>query len=216
MARFPFFSRRLMTVALAVGCLSGSVVTETVLTRAHAAAAAPAADTPLTLKVLKVSGNQQISTDAIMAALPYHVGDTVTRNQLDAGIQQVMALYKDKNVGAKFGERERFVGKTIQLYVTIQEMAPNAAPAAAALVVDQINFVGNSKVPTPELQAATKLRPGSPISTEAVTADETAMQAVYKKHNIGSQIQPVATQPNHDNHVVLTYQITETAPKNND
>ncbi|AOX17520.1 POTRA domain-containing protein [Kozakia baliensis] len=201
--------RAALALTLAIGSVSGAALTGYPFSTPAYAAGAPANDAPLTLKILKVSGNQQISTADITAALPYHVGSTVTREQLDAGVQKVMELYKAKNIGAKFGERERFVKNTVQFYITIEETAPGAAPAPAALVLDQINFVGNKKVPTAELQTATKLRAGSPVSTESVTADETAIQEVYKKHGIGTQIQPVAAQPNHDNHVVLTYQISE-------
>jgi len=173
------------------------------------AASAPAANAPLTLKILKVEGNKAISTEEIMAALPYHVGDTVTRDQLDAGVQKAADLYKAKNLGAKFSEKERFVKNTVQFYLTIEEQAPSAAPAPAPFVLDKVEFVGNKKVPTAELEAATTLRPGATVTAEAATADTVAIQKIYQKHNLGVQIQPVATQPNHDNHVVLTYQIIE-------
>lgn len=211
MSAFMSFRRALRAspaLALTLGALGGSAAGFAALPQAHAASA-PGPDAPLTLKLLKVEGNKQISTADILAAFPYHVGDTVTRNKLDEGLQQVMALYKQKNVGAKFGEKERFVGKTIQFYLTIEEMAPSAAATPAPFVLDQVNFVGNKKVPTAELEAATKLRPGAQVTTEAVVADTQAIQAVYKKHNIGVQIQPNATQPHQDNHVVLTYTMTE-------
>lgn len=173
------------------------------------AASAPAPSAPLTLKVLKVEGNSAVATADIMAVLPYHVGDTVTRDQLDAGVQKVADLYKAKNLGAKFSEKERFVKNTVQFYLVIEEQAPSAAPAPAPFVLDKVEFVGNKQVPTAELEAATKLHPGATVTAEAATADTVAIQKIYQKHNLGVQIQPVATQPNHDNHVVLTYQITE-------
>ncbi|WP_162922315.1 POTRA domain-containing protein [Asaia bogorensis] len=196
-------------LALMAGTAALPCLPVTGLVSPASAASAPAADAPLTLKILKVEGNKAVSTDEIMAALPYHVGDTVTRDQLDAGVQKVADLYKAKNLGAKFSEKERFVKNTVQFYLVIEEQAPQAAAAPAPFVLDKVEFVGNKKVPTAELEAVTKLRPGATVTAEAATADTQAIQKVYQKHDLGVQIQPVATQPNHDNHVVLTYQITE-------
>lgn len=201
--------RSTLSFAVMFGAVSGIPAGKLAITSGAHAASAPANNVPLTLKILKVTGNQAIATSDILAALPYQAGSTVTRDQLDAGVQKVIDLYKAKNIGAKFGERERFVKNTVQFYITIEEAAPTAAPAPAALVIRQINFVGNKKISTADLEAVTKLRAGSPVSTEAVTADESAIQEAYKKKNIGVQIQPSAAQPEHDNNVVLTYQITE-------
>ncbi|MFC0501598.1 POTRA domain-containing protein [Asaia krungthepensis] len=203
-SRFALAGLALMAGTAALPCLP-----QVGLMHAALAASAPAADAPLTLKVLKVEGNKSVPTEDIMASFPYHVGDTVTRDQLDAGLQKVADLYKAKNVGAKFSEKERFVKNTVQFYLVIEEQAPQAAAAPAPFVLDKVEFVGNKQVPTSELEAATKLRPGATVTAEAATADTQAIQKIYQKHNLGVQIQPVATQPNHDNHVVLTYQITE-------
>lgn len=212
MSAFTHFRRSALagsTFAMVLGAFCGSAATEYAFVAPAHAASAPSPTTPLTLKILKITGNKQVSTDDIMAVLPYHQGDKVTRNEIDEGVQKVMALYKEKNVGAKFGEKERFVNKTMQFYLTIEEMAPTAAAAPAPFVLDKVVFEGNKAVPTSELEAAMKLHQGSEVSTDAVMADTKAIQSVYQKHNMGAQIQPVATQPNHDNHVVLTYKITE-------
>ncbi|WP_222548187.1 POTRA domain-containing protein [Asaia lannensis] len=208
-SRLAFAGLALMAGTAVLPCLPALGPAAPALIASANAASAPAADAPLTLKVLKVEGNKAIPTDEIMAALPYHVGDTVTRDQLDAGVQKVADLYKAKNMGAKFSEKERFVKNTVQFYLVIEEQAPEQAAASAPFVLDKVEFTGNKKVPTAELEAATKLRPGATVTAEAASADTVAIQKVYQKHDLGVQIQPVATQPNHDNHVVLTYQITE-------
>lgn len=204
-------SPRLTLVGLALVAVTavfpGLDIASPVVT-AHAASA-PAADAPLTLKILKVGGNKTVATDDIMAVLPYHVGDRVTRNQLDAGVQKVAELYKAQNKGAKFSQKERFVKNTVQFHLVIEEQAPEAAPAPAAFVLDKVEFTGNKKVPTAELEAATTLRSGAVVNTEAVSADAASMQKIYQKRNVGVQIQPVANQPSRNNHVVLTYKITE-------
>ncbi|MBB2200019.1 POTRA domain-containing protein [Gluconacetobacter tumulisoli] len=195
--------------ALAVAIASGGIVALAAPQTAVFAAAPPSPTTPLKLKSLTITGNQQVSTADILAAVPFHEGDTVTRNQIDAGAQDVMAVYQKKNVGLKFGEKLKFLGNAVQVQWIIEEQAPQAAAPAAALVVDQIVFQGNKQISSDALTAATKLRPGSPVDQDAVMADQKAVQAVYQKKNIGVAIQVVPSQPNHDNHVILTYQITE-------
>ncbi|GBQ81702.1 surface antigen protein [Gluconacetobacter johannae DSM 13595] len=199
----------LARAALAVVIASGGAAALAVPQAAVFAAAPPSPTTPLKLKSLSIVGNQQVPTADILAAVPFHEGDTVTRNQIDAGAQDVMGVYQKKNVGLKFGEKLKFTGNVVQVQWVIEEQAPQAAAPAAALVVDQIVFQGNKAVSAADLTAATKLRAGSPVDEAAVMADQKAVQALYQKKSIGVAIQVVPTQPNHDNHVVLTYQITE-------
>jgi len=201
-----FLARLMVGASLALGVIAPIVVTSPAL-----AAAAPGPDVPLKLTVLKVQGNQRVATSDIDAALPFHVGDTVTRAQVNDGLQKVLALYQQKNVGARFGEKTTFVGKTIQVLVSVDEQAAGAAPAASALMLDSVSFTGNSRISSADLSAATQMRAGQTVTDQSVAADETAIQALYKKRGIGAQIQPEATYPHHDNHVVLVYKITETA-----
>ncbi|CAI9121818.1 POTRA domain-containing protein [Brytella acorum] len=207
------FSRLSRTVALslAVAAVGLPAVTGLSLAPSAHAAAGPGDNTPLTLKILKITGNQKVSTDEIMAVLPFHLNDTVTRAQINDGIQKIIELYRTKNVGARFGEKERFAGKAVHLFITIEEQAATAAPTQQPFVLDKVNFTGNTTISAADLEAATTLRPGAQVSTEAVTADEKAIQALYAKKNIPVMIEPAAEQPNHDNHVVLTYKITEKA-----
>lgn len=172
------------------------------------AAAPPPATAPLKLKSLVITGNKQVSTDDILAALPFHQGDTVTRNQIDAGVQDVMGVYQKKNVGLKFGEKLKFAGSAVSVEWVIDEQA---APEVqhVALVVDKIVFEGNKKLSAADLTNATKLRPGSTIDQAAMAADQEAVQKAYQAHNVSAAIQVVPSQPAGDNHVVLTYQISE-------
>jgi len=178
---------------------------------AHAAAhtaAMPGPSDPLSLTSFKVTGNQQVPTADIVAAFPYHVGDKVSRDQINDGLQKVYALYQQKNVGAKFSNRSRFVNKTIGVELIIEEEAPGAA-TKQALVLDKLDFVGNAHIKSADLAAASKLVPGQPISSETVDAATKAISALYTARKQRAEIQPVAAYPNKDNHVVLTYQIKE-------
>lgn len=169
------------------------------------AAAPPGPDEPLSLKALKITGNDRVPTADINAVVPFHVGDTVTQKQIAAGLQDVMGVYKEKNVGASFGQKTKFIGKNVEVEWTITEQAPSAA---AALVVDGIVFSGNKAVSADALTAATKLRPGSPVTNEAVKADQTAIQELYKSKQIsaGVGMSPASPSPGH---VILTWNITE-------
>ncbi|GBQ30449.1 POTRA domain-containing protein [Gluconacetobacter sacchari] len=196
-------ARSALAVAIATGFAAASVPGQEAF-----AAGPPPANQPLKLKSLVISGNKQVSTDEILAALPFHQGDTVTRNQIDAGVQDVMGVYQKKNVGLKFGEKLKFAGSAVNVEWMIEEQAPQAA-RQVALVVDRIVFQGNKKLSDADLTAATRLRPGSTIDQAAMAADQQAVQQAYKKHNVSAAIGVVPSQPAGDNHVVLTYQITE-------
>ncbi|MBB2171575.1 hypothetical protein HLH35_05475 [Gluconacetobacter asukensis] len=195
-------ARSALAVAIATGFASASFSGPQAF-----AASPPSATTPLKLKSLVITGNKQVSTDEILAALPFHQGDTVTRDQIAAGAQDVMGVYQKKNVGLKFGQKMKFAGAAVYVEWAIEEQAPEVVQTA--LVVDKIVFEGNKKLSAADLTAATKLRPGSTIDQAAMAADQQAVQKAYQDHGVGAAIQVVPSQPAGDNHVVLTYQITE-------
>ncbi|MBO1359224.1 hypothetical protein J2D73_05360 [Acetobacter sacchari] len=192
-----------LAATLAMG--AGVMVAPTVFASSAFAASAPSADTPLTLKTLKITGNSQVATSDIDAAVPFHVGDTVTQTQIAAGLQDVMGVYKAKNVGASFGQKLKFIGKNVEVEWQIGEQA---AAGPAKLVVDSVAFSGNKKVSSDELAAATKLRPGSEVTNESVSADQQAIQGVYKAKGVSAGIGMTPNYPS-PNHVVITWTITE-------
>ncbi|WP_342628137.1 POTRA domain-containing protein [Nguyenibacter vanlangensis] len=198
----------LARAALAVTVATGTAAAVLPQTAAFAAAP-PAPNAPLKLKSLVVTGNKQVTTDEILAAIPFHQGDTVTRNQIDAAVQDVMGVYQKKNVGLKFGEKLKFAGNAVNIQWIIEEQAPQAPAAPAALVVDKIVFEGNKKISSDDLAAAIPLHAGSPIDQASMAAAQTAVQKLYQKRDITASIQAVPTQPQGDNHVILTFQISE-------
>ena len=65
--------------------------------------------------------------------------------------------------------------------------APSIA-APSAWTLTRVNFVGNSQVPTSELEAALPIRPGDPIDRAGLESETDAVGGVYRKHNVGVNI----------------------------
>lgn len=189
-------------VSLAVAPVTGMIITE----QAHAAIPEPTV--PLKLMAVAVQGNSRVPTADILQAFGHHAGDMVTRDELAAAQKRVGDLYSDRKVGVSLGEQMRISGKAVSVKLLIEEQAPGAA-TPVSLVLDKVEFEGNKKVSTAELEAATKLRAGGVVSNELLSADQQAIQALYKSKNVSGSIQPQATYPNHDQHVVLVWSIHE-------
>ncbi|MBF0865665.1 hypothetical protein HKD31_13225 [Gluconobacter sp. R71646] len=155
-----------------------------------------------------VQGNSRVATADILQAFGHHAGDMVTRDELAAAQKRVGDLYSARQVGVSLGEQLRISGKAVSVKLVIEEQAAGA-PTPTALVLDKVEFQGNRKVSTADLEAATKLRAGAPVTNELLSADMQAIQALYKSKNASASIQPQATYPNHDQHVVLVWSIHE-------
>jgi len=202
--RTTFFARTALALSLAGVPAIGALAPEMAF-----AAAPPPADAPLTLTKLAVQGNAKVSTSDIMAAVPFHVGDTVTQNQIMDGLHAVMGVYENDKINAKFGQSLKFIGKKVEVtWVVSDEAAVTSAPAAA-LVVEAINFQGNKQVSSADLTAATTLRPGAEVTQETYAADQAAIVALYKKKGIGVKVSSSAAQPHGDNKVDITYTLQE-------
>ncbi len=198
----PLLARSFLGVSLAVASVTGITIT------APAHAAIPATSVPLKLMKVAVQGNSHVPTADILQAFGYHAGDMVTRDDLAVAQKRVGDLYSARKVGVSLGEQMRISGKAVSVKLVIEEQAPGAA-TPVSLVLDKVEFEGNKKVSTAELEAATKLRAGGPVSNELLSADQQAIQALYKSKNVSGSIQPQATYPNHDQHVVLVWSIHE-------
>jgi len=200
--RFLLARSFLLGVSLAVVPVTGMSITE------HAHAAIPASTVPLKLMAVAVQGNSRVPTADILQAFGHHAGDMVTRDELAAAQKRVGDLYSARNVGVSLGEQMRVSGKAVSVKLVIEEQAAGAA-TPTALVLDKVEFQGNKKVSTADLEAATKLRAGGPVTNELLAADMQAIQALYKSKKASGSIQPQATYPNHDQHVVLVWSIHE-------
>ncbi|MBF0877438.1 hypothetical protein HKD21_11345 [Gluconobacter cerevisiae] len=199
----PLLVRSVLSVSLAVASFAGTAATE------YAFAAVPAPDVPLKLMSVAIQGNSRVPTADILQAFGYHAGDKVTRNDLDASQKRIGELYSSRHVGTSLEERLRISGNGVAVKVILEEQAASAPAQPTALVLDRVEFQGNKKVSTADLEAATKLRAGGPVSNELMSADQQAIQALYKSKNVGGAFQAQATYPNHDQHVVLVWIINE-------
>lgn len=202
MSFHSLLARSFLGVSLAVASVSSMTIT------APAHAAIPAPTVPLKLMTVAVQGNSNVATADILQAFGYHAGDMVTRDDLAAAQKRVGDLYSARKVGVSLGEQMRISGKAVSVKLVIEEQAPGVA-TPVALVLDKVEFQGNKKVSTADLEAATKLRAGGAVSNELLAADQQAIQALYKSKNVAGSIQPQATYPNHDQHVVLVWSIHE-------
>ncbi|WP_040509794.1 FtsQ-type POTRA domain-containing protein [Gluconobacter morbifer] len=207
-------SSRFMLIHALSGVSLGTALLMAPVPAAQASASQTASqNSPLRLTAVALKGNHRVSTEDILKAFGYQPGQTVTRADLNAAQQRIGALYSSRNVGTSLGEQLRITGNAVEVHLIFEEQAAPAQQPAAGLVLDQVTFAGNQKVSTAELQAATSLHAGSPVSNDTLLADEKAIQALYKSKNLGASIQPEATYPQHNNHVVLTWQIREVASK---
>ncbi|WP_099182065.1 POTRA domain-containing protein [Gluconobacter frateurii] len=172
----------------------------------------PAMDAPLQLGTIAVEGNKSVPSEEILKTFGYRSGQTVSRAQLSDAQKRVADLYQSRGVGADLGEQMHISADRVDVKLVLREEVPPTREARQ-LIVDKVAFDGNTKVPTPALAAATHLQEGASISDQTLAADEAAIQKVYDEKKLGAEIQPQVVYPNHDNHLVLVWQIKERGPE---
>ncbi|WP_061500764.1 POTRA domain-containing protein [Acetobacter malorum] len=170
----------------------------------------PTLNTPVKVEDIKVSGNKRVSTEAIMAVVPFHVGSMVTQAQITQGLQDIMKLYQQQNIGGKFHQSLSLDGKRVKVGWAIEETG-GPADFQKPLVLESLGFDGNLHVSTSALKEAVHRQPGEQVTPATVLADEKAIQALYVKKNIGVTIVPESHAPHKDERVTLTYHLTEKA-----
>lgn len=168
----------------------------------------PSLDAPLQLGTIVVEGNRRVPSEDILRTFGYRSGQTVSRAQLSDAQKRVADLYQSRGVGADLGEQMHISANTVNVKLVLREEV-SRNHEARKLIVDKVAFDGNASVPTPALAAATHLQDGASISDETLAADEAAIQKVYEAKKLGAEIQPQVLYPNHDNHLVLVWQIKE-------
>ena len=177
---------------------------------AHPEIKLPAINTPVNVQSIKISGNKQISTEALMAVVPFHVGSSVREAQFTEGLQEILSLYQQINVGGKFHEKLELDGKKVKVGWTIEETG-GPARFEKPLVLQSIGFDGNLYVATSALKKAVHRQPGERVTPATVLEDEKAIQALYVKKNIGVTIVPESRAPHKDERVTMIYHLTEKA-----
>ncbi|GAN90650.1 surface antigen [Gluconobacter frateurii M-2] len=202
------FSRSMLTQAGFGLGLGAILLVGSALAEPAAPPPVPAMDAPLQLGTVAVEGNKSVPSEDILETFGYHSGQSVTRAQLSDAQKRVAELYQSRGVGADLGEQMHISANKVDVKLVLREEVPHTHEARQ-LIVDKVDFDGNSSVPTPTLAAATRLQEGAAISDQTLAADEAAIQQVYREKNLGAEIQPQVVYPNHDNHLVLVWQIKE-------
>ncbi|GAA09855.1 hypothetical protein NKW84_13530 [Acetobacter senegalensis] len=173
--------------------------------------ALPPVNKPLVLKQLTIAGNQRIPSNRLMAAVPFHVGDTISQSRITEGLQDVMKVYQQENVGGKFHQNLKINGKDVIVEWTVEETGAAADPVRP-LKLESADFTGNLHISTANLRKALHIQPGGIVTPAEVLSDEKSVQAMYVKKNIGVTIVPEVRYPHHDDRVAITYHVTERAP----
>jgi outer membrane protein assembly factor BamA len=181
---------------------------------ATALAAGPALAQTYTLDKIEINGLKSASPDDMRAKLPFQPGAKVTTDDLITDQDQLEKALEGVHVtgGIKTSLRNKHNGHVDVIFdVADNGIAKPITKMVAPKFKAQV-FVGNNKVSSDDLQAASGLTPGEDLSIEKITAAQNAIGDVYKKRDIGVSIQESNAQ-SPDGTVQITWTITEAKAK---
>jgi len=182
---------------------------------AAALAAGPAlADTTYTLDKIQIRGLKSADPNAIAAQLKDQPGAKVTTDDILGDQDQLEKALEAQHVtGAiKTSLVNKHNGHVDVIFdVDDQGVAKPVVTTVAPKLKNQV-FVGNAKISTGDLTAASGLTPGEDLSTDKIVAAQQAIGALYKKRNVGVSIQEANAQAP-DGTVQITWTITESKKK---
>ena len=163
-----------------------------------------------TLSKVTFQGNSQIATADLMAALPIQPGQTIDHAGLQQDADAVAGLYHQRNVGASITTRMQVIGGTrAQITYVLAEQAPQAPIVRhVGVTAASVSVTGNSKVSTADILAAAGIKPGQIVTNPEITAAQTAIVALYKKKNVGVQVNTDWTDVS-PQHVAMVFKIAE-------
>jgi outer membrane protein assembly factor BamA len=177
-------------------------------------AAGPAFAQTYTLDKIEINGLKSASPAALRAQLKDQAGAKVTTDDILADQDQLeKALEAQHITGAiKTSLRNKQNGHVDVIF----DVADNGVVAPVVTTVapklkTQV-FVGNAKISTDDLLAASGLTPGEELSMDKITAAQNAIGDIYKKRDVGVSIQESNAQ-SPDGTVQVTWTITETKAK---
>jgi outer membrane protein assembly factor BamA len=182
---------------------------------AAALTAGPAlAQTTYKLDKINIRGLKSADPAAIAAQLKDQPGAKVTTDDILGDQDQLEKLLETQHItGAiKTSLLNKNNGHVEIIFdVDDQGIAKPVTTTVAPKLKTQI-FVGNAKISTDDLQAASGLTPGEELSTDKIVAAQNAIGAIYKKRDIGVSIQESNVQAA-DGTVQITWTITEPKKK---
>jgi outer membrane protein assembly factor BamA len=182
---------------------------------AAALTACPAlADTTHTLDKINIRGLKSADPAAIAAQLKDQPGAKVTKDDILGDQDQLEKVLEAQHITGAIKTSLLTKGNghvEIIFDVDDQGVAKPVTTMVAPKLKTQV-FVGNAKISSDDLLAASGLTPGEDLSTDKIVAAQAAIGAVYKKRDIGVSIQESNAQ-SPDGTVQITWTITEVKAK---
>ena len=185
---------------------AAAVAAATLLAASHAFAA----PSSWTLQKVTFQGNSQVPTGELQAALPVQPGDPLDQAGVQSELDAIGDVYRKHNVGVGISQRLATLGKKASITYTLTEQAPTAPTVVhVGITADSVSVTGNKQVATADILAAANIPPGSQVTNAKIQAAQAAVQALYKKKNVGASIGTdwTNTAPQH---VAMVFKITET------
>lgn len=164
-----------------------------------------------TLSKVTFSGNAQVPTSELEAALPIQVGQKIDQAGLQQEMSAIQQVYEKHNVGANMSQRITVTHGTRALIAySFVEQAPVAPTVThVGITADHVGVTGNAKVKTADILAAAGLKPGDTLTNEKIAAAQASVLALYKKANVGCTINTDWTNTATPQHVDLTFKVVE-------
>jgi outer membrane protein assembly factor BamA len=189
-----------------------------ILLAAAAAPAAALADTTYPLDKVSVVGNSQVPTATLDAVIQEKPGTKVTKDEIIADQDNIVAAYKKANVGMQITvllatKSDKHVEVTFKVD---EKAAPPPTTVSVPLKIAHVTFAGNVLETTDALQAAAAIKPGDIATADSLKAAEERIMGVYKANKSAKlanvNLTPQITYPS-PGLVDVVWQITETKGK---
>jgi outer membrane protein assembly factor BamA len=141
------------------------------------------ADTTYSLDKVTIQGNVKVPSDTLNAVVQEKAGTNVTKEQIIADQDAILATYKKANVGMAIKVLLKTVGtKHAEVTFLIDEKsAPPPTVVVTANKLAHVIFVGNKAETTADLLAASGMHPGDVVTNDTLKKAQADILAVYQK-----------------------------------
>jgi outer membrane protein assembly factor BamA len=162
-----------------------------------------------------LSGSKRIDPDAIIATLPQHEGDPITRDQIKQDADQVRAILKKRHIHGDMTtailEQEGKKGHQIWVIWDIQLTDPlSFVPLRHPRHFASQTFTGNTALTTDQLTAIAGLHAGDLMRDGKLSDVRTTIEQAYDKALPGKDVTVKGkVKLKKDDTIVIDWQITE-------
>jgi outer membrane protein assembly factor BamA len=172
-----------------------------------------------TLDKISIVGNKQVPTSSLDAAVTEKPGTKVTKDDILADQDNILAVYKKANVGTAITvllatKEKQHAEVTFKLD---EKSAPPPQTVTLQNKLAHMTFVGNVAETTDTLVAAAAIKPGDLVTNDVLKAVQQRLVDVYKndhKANVSVNIEgDIATPASTPGQVDVTWRLTETKAK---